>query len=202
MRRASDEVRSLILDAAVREFATSGYAKTTTRGVATAAGVSLSTLHKWFPTKPELFSAALLGPFLEVLEEFGTAWVTESPNPWSDHETLRTLVTDLYQELSEHRATLISLLALAEGPEGISVLETVRAAVAAIRSRVGVVDAAKADSYGLDLQMSAHANRIAAGLVTGIVLLYPFFAPDEPDAAEDALTVDLIVRAVSRAIRT
>ena len=57
-------MRSLILEAAADQFASHGYAQTTMRSIASAAGISLSVLHRQFNGKESLFSATLLAPFL------------------------------------------------------------------------------------------------------------------------------------------
>jgi AcrR family transcriptional regulator len=61
-RRGSPDTRSAILDAARSSFAAHGYAGTTIRAVAAAAGVDAALVHHYFGTKDELFLAALQLP--------------------------------------------------------------------------------------------------------------------------------------------
>lgn len=56
VRLTGDMRREQILDAATRCFAQQGYAATTTRSVAAAAGVSEALLFKHFPTKAALYA--------------------------------------------------------------------------------------------------------------------------------------------------
>jgi AcrR family transcriptional regulator len=58
-RRGSPDTRSAILAAARSSFAQRGFAGTTIRAVASAAGVDAALVHHYFGTKDELFVAAL-----------------------------------------------------------------------------------------------------------------------------------------------
>ncbi len=71
-RRVSESNREAILEAATDLFLELGYDRTSLARVARGAGVSKATLFKQFPTKAELFEAAVLaagdaprGPFAE-----------------------------------------------------------------------------------------------------------------------------------------
>jgi len=57
--RPDEETRAVILDAARREFASSGYAATSMESVARRAGVSTKTLYRLIPTKAALFEAII-----------------------------------------------------------------------------------------------------------------------------------------------
>jgi AcrR family transcriptional regulator len=65
-----DETRQRILGAAARVFAEAGYARSTTRALAAAAGVNEVTLFRHFGSKKNLFAA--------VIEQFGGPAVTIS----------------------------------------------------------------------------------------------------------------------------
>jgi AcrR family transcriptional regulator len=58
-RPGSPDTRAEILDAARASFAGSGFAGTTIRGVAAAAGVDAALVHHYFGTKDDLFLAAM-----------------------------------------------------------------------------------------------------------------------------------------------
>jgi AcrR family transcriptional regulator len=75
-RMPAEERRRLVLDAAMRAFASSGYAGTSTDAVAKQAGVSQPYVVRMFGTKLELFLAVLTyacdrveAAFRDVLEE-------------------------------------------------------------------------------------------------------------------------------------
>ena len=61
-RPGAPDTRTAILDAARTSFATAGYARTTIRAVATAAGVDPALVHHYFGSKDDLFVAALQIP--------------------------------------------------------------------------------------------------------------------------------------------
>jgi AcrR family transcriptional regulator len=58
-RPGAPDTRATILDAARAAFAEKGFAGTTIRGVASAAGVDAALVHHYFGTKDELFLAAM-----------------------------------------------------------------------------------------------------------------------------------------------
>jgi AcrR family transcriptional regulator len=58
LRQTSDERRDQVLEAAIREFAESGYAAASTAAIAERAGISQPYIYALFPSKRELFLAA------------------------------------------------------------------------------------------------------------------------------------------------
>lgn len=58
-RPGAPDTRAAILAAAREQFAAAGFARTTIRGVATAAGVDSALVHHYFGAKNDLFVAAL-----------------------------------------------------------------------------------------------------------------------------------------------
>jgi AcrR family transcriptional regulator len=58
-RPGAPDTRATILEAARASFAGSGFAGTTIRGVASAAGVDAALVHHYFGTKDDLFLAAM-----------------------------------------------------------------------------------------------------------------------------------------------
>ena len=60
------EKAARILEVAIRMFATKGYAETTIANVAKEAGVSFGSVFSYFPSKEELFRAAVLEPLDEL----------------------------------------------------------------------------------------------------------------------------------------
>lgn len=69
-RRSSEEIRSLIMDAARKVFAERGYAGSTTRIISEEAGVSESLLFKNFESKSRLFSRSVIEPLNERFADF------------------------------------------------------------------------------------------------------------------------------------
>jgi len=68
--RPSEEVRTLILAAAQRCFATSGYAGATTCQIATEAGMVENLIFTNFGNTEALFDAAIVEPFRTAIEKF------------------------------------------------------------------------------------------------------------------------------------
>ncbi len=60
---AKDDVREAVLDAARVSFRSSGYFKTSMKGVAAAAGVAPEVMGKYYASKDKLFAAAMRLPF-------------------------------------------------------------------------------------------------------------------------------------------
>jgi AcrR family transcriptional regulator len=76
-RPGSPDTRAAILVEARALFAAKGYAGTSVRAVATAAGVDAALVHHYFGTKDDLFLAALRAPLdpREVLAPVAAAGV-------------------------------------------------------------------------------------------------------------------------------
>lgn len=102
-RRGSPDTRSSILTAARTSFATHGYAGTTMRGVASAAGVDAALVHHYFGTKDALFLAALqlpvdpralMGPVLDgPVSSAAERFLRVFLSVWDDPEIQPSLLT-------------------------------------------------------------------------------------------------------------
>ena len=78
-RRDAARTRQLLLDAAVRRFATAGYAETTVRDIADEAGVNVALISRYFESKVGLFEAALTASFAELRAAAGDVTPAEVP---------------------------------------------------------------------------------------------------------------------------
>jgi AcrR family transcriptional regulator len=116
-RRPSGEVHRLILDAARALFAAKGYAGTSTREVAELAGVYEPMVYRRFGSKAELFEAAVLGPFNDVVSDYLAAWESQVEAPATVEELTRQFVEPLYDLLSEHRGLVLALISAGIGAE-------------------------------------------------------------------------------------
>lgn len=110
VRRRPAELRALILTAAEETFARLGYTETTTVEVARAAGVSRSVLLRHFPTKQELFRAAIEQPLLRFVQAWVPAWTAQFEAPWTNTDLMREFVGDLYRNAREHRGAVRILM--------------------------------------------------------------------------------------------
>jgi AcrR family transcriptional regulator len=112
VRRSPQEVRELLLGAARTTFARRGYARTSTREIADAAGVSEALLFRHFGTKAHLFELAILHPFHAFLNDYVEGRPVDITDPPPPPEVpSRDYVETLYDVLSENRELVIALLA-------------------------------------------------------------------------------------------
>jgi AcrR family transcriptional regulator len=72
-RASSEERREQVLEAAVKEFAASGYHAASTGAIAKRAGISQPYIYALFPNKRELFLATHRRVTLRILETFADA---------------------------------------------------------------------------------------------------------------------------------
>ena len=72
-RASSEERREQVLEAAVKEFASSGYHAASTSAIAKRAGISQPYIYALFPNKRELFLATHRRVTLRILEAFADA---------------------------------------------------------------------------------------------------------------------------------
>src|SRR5438552_8237323 len=72
-RKAAEERREAVLDAALQEFAARGLDGASTEVIAAAAGISQPYVFRLFGTKKELFKAVVARCFRETLELFQRA---------------------------------------------------------------------------------------------------------------------------------
>jgi AcrR family transcriptional regulator len=72
-RLSAEERRIQVVDAAIEEFADAGLAGTSTEAVARRAGISHAYLFRLYPTRRELFLAAIDEAFGRVLRTFQAA---------------------------------------------------------------------------------------------------------------------------------
>lgn len=99
-RMHAAERRESIVEAAVAEFAITGYHGTATEAIAERAGVSQPYLFRFFPTKKELFIAAVERGFERVEETFRLA---AEAHP----EDTVAAIGNSYEALLQHREELL-----------------------------------------------------------------------------------------------
>lgn len=168
-RRSSEELRVLILEAAREVFARKGYAATTKRDVAEAAGVSLSVLYRHFESTADLFAAAALIPFTQFLDELTAEWLRQREGDWDDRAMMRSYLGDLLYQLGENRDVLTGIVAAAKDIDS-DVLSKLTSAVDDLIDRIGLMGELEAhrrgwfSPTGLDSVL-----RILVGMVLGAV---------------------------------
>jgi AcrR family transcriptional regulator len=98
MRISSEERRDQVVDAAVKEFAATGFHATSTTAIAKRAGISQPYVYALFPNKRELFLAANA----EVKERIRGAFAEAARGLDSTEDRLDAM-GQAYIELVEHR---------------------------------------------------------------------------------------------------
>ncbi|WP_107657352.1 TetR/AcrR family transcriptional regulator [Nocardia suismassiliense] len=131
-QRRAKETREQILDAAAELFGERGIAETSTNRIATAAGVSIGTLYRYFPDRSVIVDA-LLERMLTSAEERFTTWMSGRPqDPIADLlpaiPQLTTEILEVFTDVLAGSAKLVSAL--------ISGVEFERSGIPALEPRL------------------------------------------------------------------
>ena len=97
-KRMRDASTRRILKAALRHFATHGYAGTSVRMIARSAGVSVGLLYNYFPTKADLLGALFEESMRDVQASFASADAATTPS-----ERIERLVRSAFEILEKNR---------------------------------------------------------------------------------------------------
>jgi AcrR family transcriptional regulator len=112
LRRTSQEIRGLLLAAAAGYFARNGYAGTSTRAIATEAGVSETLLFRHFGTKSGLFEVTTLDRFRVVVDEFVARWDRRSSVAGEEEAHARAYLAAMLKLVRAQRGVMFALLTL------------------------------------------------------------------------------------------
>jgi AcrR family transcriptional regulator len=112
MTTRGDRTRAKLIKATLSVVAEVGYAKTSTRAIATKAKVAEGTLYRHFPDKMSLLFAAALEPSEAVLE-----WVEGLPTKAGKRTVEGNLVDALFQLSSLQERVLPLEIAIQNDPE-------------------------------------------------------------------------------------
>jgi AcrR family transcriptional regulator len=170
LRRTSDEIKILLRDAASGSFVKNGYAGTSTRAIASEAGVSETLLFRHFGTKSGLFEATTLEKFRVSTEHFLERWVQAEPG---DAERAAAFLRDLLYFFRENRGVMLALMTVDSAQdEDISsikgaALESFGELLGAIRANV--LTGADGELYaGVDARLTS--SSVAGALLCVTVL--------------------------------
>lgn len=187
-RRAPEEIRRRLLDAAREEFKARGFARATTAAIARRAEVAEIQMFRYFPTKADLFREAIFAPLRAHVVAFHAEHTPLDMPEMLDRS--RIYLGELAAFLRDNARVLISLLAAqsfeqsaAGAEEGFQAYlgETVSAL---IRRTGQPVDDDRLTSM-----------RVAFGAMLGCVTYRDWLFPEEStDAAKiDAAIVEFII---------
>ena len=151
-RRSRGEPRRLLLDAARDLFGRQDYRSTTTREIATAAGVTEALLFRHFGSKATLFREALVQPFTGFVDDFAQAWRSIDPDRTSEEELARSFVGRLYDVFVRHQGLLVTLMAA----DSLTDEELVDTGIAEVRRAITLLGQISAE--GMDLRSMGVAN--------------------------------------------
>ncbi len=112
--------REAIIEAAVEEFATVGFAAATTAAIARRAGISQPYVFRFFPSKKDLALAVIDRAFSRVLAD----WEAAVPKPGETR--LLTLGRTYVEGLSERRSDLMIHLQAYAGAHDPDIAEALR----------------------------------------------------------------------------
>jgi AcrR family transcriptional regulator len=109
-RRPTDEIRSLLVEAARDLFARKGYEATTLKEISLRAGVAEQLIFTNFGSKAGLFDTSVVEPFNEFMSDYVASWGPNAPER-SFEERIRGFVERLYTLAEQDRQLLISAIA-------------------------------------------------------------------------------------------
>jgi AcrR family transcriptional regulator len=182
-RRPRGEPRRLLLDAARALFAHRDYRGTTTREIATAAGVSEHLLFRHFGSKAALFREALVVPFTSFIDKFGQTWQSVVPEETSEEELTRHFVGQLYDVFVDHQGLLVTLMA----SEAMSEDELTETGIADVRQALTVLGRISAEGMNIRGLRSDHPDLPAhstVAMIAGMAALRStYFGTSQPSRA-------------------
>lgn len=178
-RRSSAQIRALILDAGLIEFAARGFAGATTRDIAARAQVAEPLIFNNFGSKAALFAEAVIEPFNRKLSEF----IEQSDAMPPDREKRSAhFVHSLYPFLRANADLLVALIKSSgelDSP-GLHGLDDYFArAVAQMRLQY------QKAGWQLDVQPELLV-RYSFGMLAGAVLFRDWFFPEQVPSETDA----------------
>lgn len=183
------ETRQRILVSSRDLFAERGYRGATVRGLAEAAGVSLMTLHRHFPTKAELFQGAVLVPLGEFVERYLASRVERGAATKDSGREMVLFYDGLMAALFSEDKLLIAAASSFTEDEAL-MSDEMRSYVDAFFGRLSEVVAEKVGEYGLDIDPYL-APRVMVGAALGVVVYRAWLFPTEPRPSRDELVSEL-----------
>ena len=173
-RRAPNEVRRLLLEAARSLFAAKGYAGASTRDIALTAGVSEALLFRHFGTKAKLFERAILDPINEFTHDYVEQWMARSAADHTPEGISFAFVDGFYRLLSEHRDLVLALVT-AQAYESIQELNEA-APLSRLLDELETVAGREATLRGFEFDVQI-STRLVAGMVMSMALLDEWLFP-------------------------
>lgn len=197
-RRASAEVRSSLLKAAAHLFARDGYARTTTKEIAAAAGTAETAIFRHFGSKAELFAEAVVAPLTEFVATFGERWWPEIGRAVDNEVLLRAFLDDLYDRMCEQREHILALLCAQGDPDASEAVRKAQRRMNRFYAELQAMAAERAREFPGFSALFVHelTTRFVVGLVMLVTAFEPWFIPQGLDRPSKADTLDTMARFV------
>jgi len=187
-RRTPQEVQELLLGAARSTFAARGYARSSTREIADAAGVSEALLFRHFGTKANLFELAVLRPFHGFMDDYVEARPDIGDRPPPPEVPSREYIESLYDILTANRELVMALLAarayevdLTATPELSDALDRLQAVVEAELAQRGLTD--------VDVPVTI---RLTFAMVVALAVFQDWLFPPDRRPARERLIDEMV----------
>jgi AcrR family transcriptional regulator len=198
-RRASADVRELLLRAARDEFLGKGYGGATTKAIAARAEVSETVIFNQFSDKAGLFAAAFVSPFAEVVDEYLDA--RNHPTRSSKEQRVERFVEHLSKLAREYRSILISAISHrldgsspGEGAPGED--DLLDQLAAELQKILGIGELTELPGFG---RVSPATRASAAAMVLGMALLDDLIFPkDAKRPTQKRLEAEMVTAIMSR----
>ena len=174
-RRAPDEVRRLLLEAARSLFAAKGYAGASTRDIALTAGVSEALLFRHFGTKAKLFERAILDPINEFIHDYVEQWTARSAADHTPEGISFAYVVGFYRLLSENRELVLALVTAQAYEKSIQELNDA-SPLSRLLDELETVAGREAELRGFEFDVQI-STRLVAGMVMSMALLDEWLFP-------------------------
>ena len=174
-------------------FARRDYRSTTTREIATAAGVTEHLLFRHFGSKATLFREALVLPFTSFVDEFGGTWQSVNHAEAVEEELAGHFVSQLYDVFVKHQGLLLTLMA----SEALSDEELAETGIDDVRRALTVLGRISAEGMNLRGMRSDHPDLPAhstVAMIAGMAALRSTYFGAKPPSRQ--VIVDELVQAI------
>jgi AcrR family transcriptional regulator len=193
-RRASSEVRALLLEAAATEFSQQGYRGTTLQSIAHRADLTVSAVYRHFDSKSELFRQAACQPFLEFLDEFSRTWNQQRAEPWDEMKLMTAYATELYDNMRKHRKLLIEVTAARDYIDP-GVIEEIRKASSRMFLELRAIGEEEASLRKFfSAERIELTIRLITGMITAVAVFDDWLVPSFPRPVSREVLIDEVAR--------
>ena len=200
-RRRGAEVREALIAAASEEFARAGYSGAQLKRIARAAGTSESGLGRHFSSKEELFTAAVLEPFLSLLDSYSAVFYQLLESPTADRRFFEAFVEQSYDHIAEHRDSVQALIAASGDPHAAAVIGVASERMSATFAQIHALTLTFHEHYGgFTTEHSRLWPGLLAGTIVALTTLEGFFLPQGSDRPDRSEVIDTITEIWTRGI--